>query len=413
MTPQFSFKPPAELDRPYSVSEINEGIAILIETGGNAIWVEGEISNFKQASSGHCYLRIKDEQSVIPAVIWRSTAVRLGFTPADGQFVRAIAQIKVYKKGGYYQLDIMRMQEAGAGALFAAFEKLKQKLEKEGLFDTARKRPVPRPVKRLGVITSKSGAAVRDIIKVVRKRAPSTEIVLCDVLVQGPKAPHQIADAVRTMNEYGNIDCIIVGRGGGSIEDLAAFNDEAVARAIHASQIPVISAVGHETDFTIADFVADLRAPTPSAAAEAAVPDIEESRRLFIALCRKLAILVKHRVSDAQSAIFNLSARLSARKPSRVIADAYQRCDELRDRQFMAIKNRIALMRRQLGGQCARLEALSPLAVLSRGYSVTFNEDGKIIKDSAALTAGDRISLRFSRGGSSAIIESVTLPKEA
>jgi exodeoxyribonuclease VII large subunit len=275
----FSFVPPAEAEKPYTISDINQGICSLIEAGNTLVWVEGEISNFKQASSGHCYLKLKDEQSQIPAVIWKTTAASLAFQPEEGMQIVAIASIRVYTRGGYYQLDLHKLQPSGRGALFAAFEKLKKKLDAEGLFDPARKRPLPPHVSRLGVITSKNGAAIKDIIKVTRSRSLSVDIVFIDVPVQGEKAAAAIAQALREMNTYGNVDCIIVGRGGGSIEDLWAFNEEVVARAIFDSKLPVISAVGHEIDFTIADFVADVRAPTPSAAAEIAVADDEQNRR--------------------------------------------------------------------------------------------------------------------------------------
>jgi exodeoxyribonuclease VII large subunit len=412
MNPAFSFLAPALRDKPYSVSEINQGIAHIIESSNTSVCVEGEISNFKQASSGHCYLRLKDEQSIIPAVIWRSALSRFDFIPQDGMQVMAIAGIRVYQKGGYYQLDITRMKQSGAGALFAAFEKLKQKLEKEGLFDPAIKKPIPASVERLGVITSVSGAAVRDIIKVVRRRAPSTVIVLCDVQVQGEKAAGQIAAAIRDMNEYGRVDCIIAGRGGGSIEDLSAFNDERVARAIRSSRIPVISAVGHETDFTIADFAADARAPTPSAAAEMAVPDTEERRRLFLALSGRIVMLTRHIVSSARTRLDVLSARMQIKKPSRIIEESFQRIDDLRERQVLAINNRFSKSREQLRRLGSQLEALSPLSVLYRGYSVVTAPSGKVVKDASKLNPSDRIDIRFHSGTASAVIESTTRQKD-
>ncbi|MBD3240895.1 MAG: exodeoxyribonuclease VII large subunit [Chitinivibrionales bacterium] len=284
----FEFRPPLECEQPYTVSQINNGVAEILEAGNTLIWFIGEVSNCKLHTSGHCYLRLKDSHSQIPAVIWRSTFQRLPFTPENGQEVSGVAAIRVYRKGGYYQLDIRRMQPGGLGELYAAFEALKKRLMAEGLFDEEHKLPLPATVSTIGVITSKTGAALRDIVRVVKTRAPGTDIVLTNVRVQGDGAAAEIAAGIRRFNEHGGVDLLIVGRGGGSIEDLWAFNEETVARAIYESQIPIISAVGHETDFTIADFVADVRAPTPSAAAEAAVADDRERRRHFLTATRRL-----------------------------------------------------------------------------------------------------------------------------
>jgi len=407
MSGQFSFLPPQQCEKPYSVSDINKGIAQILESGNTLVWVDGEISNFKRSSSGHCYLRLKDEQSTIPAVLWRTIAAQVAFEPQDGMAVRVIASIRVYQKGGYYQLDIHRMQPAGVGALFAAFEKLKKKLEEEGLFDPSHKRKLPRTVTTLGVITAKSGAAIRDIVKVVAKRAPATDIVLVDTPVQGEKAPVKIAEAIESMNAYGKVDCIIVGRGGGSIEDLWAFNDERVARAIFASAIPVISAVGHEIDFTIADFVADVRAPTPSAAAEIAVADRQESRRLFIAIAQRFAGLTRRYFTAVRDSYEELAARMAARRPGRLIAEARQRIDELNERRLRAIAGRFGRHRERLRHAAAQLEALSPLAVLSRGYSVVRKNDGTAVKDAARLEPGEAVNVRFHRGHATATVNSV------
>jgi exodeoxyribonuclease VII large subunit len=404
MNAPFMFLSPQQAEKPYSVSDINKGCAIILESGNTLVWVEGELSNFKCASSGHCYLRLKDEQSLIPAVIWRASASQLEFEPRDGMLVRVIASLRVYQKGGYYQLDIHRMQPAGIGALFAAFEKLKGKLDKEGLFDPAHKKALPRTVSVLGVITSKTGAAIHDIIKVAAHRAPSTNIVLYDVAVQGEKAPGQIIEAIRVMNAWGKADCLIVGRGGGSVEDLQAFNDEGVARAIYASDIPVISAVGHEIDFSIADFVADMRAPTPSAAAEMAVADQQAGSRLLAALALRFSGLVRHHFSAARRAYEDLALRFAGRSPTRMIAEARQHCDELFERQILAMTNRLRLSRERLRRSAAQLDALSPLAVLSRGYSVVLTTRGTAVKDAAQVAAGEKISMRFYKGGALAEI---------
>jgi exodeoxyribonuclease VII large subunit len=393
-----AFLPPQQSQKPYTISEINAGVAAILESGNTLVWVEGEISNFKRASSGHCYLTLKDAASQVPAVLWRSVAQTLPFEPQTGMAITAIASLRVYQKGGYYQLDIHRMQSSKLGALWAAFEKLKKQLDDEGLFDPAKKKPLPETVARLGVITSKRGAAVRDIITVARSRAPQIDIVVIDVPVQGDEAPHAIARAIADMNEYGDIDCIIVGRGGGSLEDLWAFNTEEVARAIFASRIPIISAVGHEIDFTIADFAADIRAPTPSAAAEMAVPDMRESLRYYESLAQRFIFRFRGIWADRRQRYARALARPALRVPLRLLADSRQTRDELADRLVtdMGRLRRDRLQR--LSTAAARLHALSPLSVLSRGYSVVTDAGGKTIRSSHSLRAGDTIRLRFSEG---------------
>ena len=404
----FSFVPPTKADKPYTVSEINHGIASLIEAGNTLVWVEAEISNFKQASSGHCYLKLKDEQSQIPAVIWRTTAEQLPFLPEDGMQIVAIASVRVYTRGGYYQLDLHKLQPAGRGALFAAFEKLKKKLEAEGLFDPARKRPLPPHIARLGVITSKNGAAIKDIIKVTRSRSQSVDIVLIDVPVQGEKAAAAIAQALRDMNTYGKVDCIIVGRGGGSIEDLWAFNEEVVARAIFESTLPVISAVGHEIDFTIADFVADVRAPTPSAAAEIAIADDEQNKRYFMARAQHLIRRVVRYVSDIRSAYDALKGGLAMKRALKMVQSAQQTVDEFDRRSKIAMIHVLRHTREQYGRAVAQLHALSPLTTMARGYSVVSRSDGTIVKDAARVLTGEKVHLRFFKGSAQADIASVS-----
>jgi exodeoxyribonuclease VII large subunit len=407
MSEAFQFLSPQKAEKPYSVSEINEGISRIIESGNSLVWVEGELSNFKQASSGHCYLRLKDEASQVPAVIWKQTAAGLKFTPEDGMRVLVIASIRVYQKGGYYQLDIHRMQPAGLGALYAALAALKEKLEKEGLFDASRKKPLPETVDTLGVITSKHGAALFDIVKVVRSRSPRTAIVVIDVPVQGETAPPKIVQAIADMNRYAMVDCIIVGRGGGSIEDLWAFNDESVARAIAASALPVISAVGHEIDFTIADFVADLRAPTPSAAAEMAVRDDRESSRYFLSLCRRMHGDFNRYYSDAQQAFDGIVARPAWRLPGRLLLDASQTIDDLRDRHMRAVKVFFEKNRQHLRDTALRLNAVSPLSVMSRGYSVVSDKKGVTVKSASQLSVADPITIYFHTGRAGAAITAI------
>ena len=404
-TPAFEFLSPTKADHPYSVSEINEGIALILESGNTLVWVEGEISNWRPSSNGHVYFKLKDQASQIPAVLWRSTAAHIQFKPEEGMAVMVIGSLRVYQRGGSYQLDVHRMTPAGKGALYAAFEQLKSKLEKEGLFDQAHKRPVPSSVATLGVITSKRGAAIKDIVKVIHSRSPQTEIVLIDVAVQGEKAPAEIAQAIQDMNEFGKVDLLIIGQGGGSIEDLWAFNDESVARAIYNSKIPVISAVGHEIDFTIADFVADVRAPTPSAAAEMAVADSRERRR-YVDLCleRFTGALMRY-FGDIRERYDTIVERHSLRRPVRIILESQQRKDELRDEMFRRLKGYLQKQARAVAADASRLNALSPLAVLTRGYSVVQKLDGTAVKSSAQVTAGEEVKIRFCEGSAGAQIK--------
>jgi exodeoxyribonuclease VII large subunit len=396
--PLFSFASPHEAEKPYTITEINQGVSSIIEAGNTLVWVEGEISNFKRAFSGHCYLKLKDPQSQVPAVIWRTTAETLTFVPEDGMQITAIASVRVYAKGGYYQLDIHKLQPSGLGALAAAFEKLKKKLEAEGLFDQGRKRPLPPQVSRLGVITSKTGAAIRDIIKVARSRSRSVDIVLIDVPVQGEKAAPAIAQALRDMNDYGKVDCIIVGRGGGSIEDLWAFNEEIVARAIFDSRLPVISAVGHEIDFTIADFVADIRAPTPSAAAEMAIADDEQNRRYFEARAQHFITRVRRYFSDLRVAYDSLKAGLALKRALHLAQDARQTVDELDRRSKAALVGAFRQGRERYVRAAAQLHALSPLSTLSRGYSVVTGSDGSVVRDAGLISVGEKVHIRFFKG---------------
>lgn len=407
MSEIFEFLTPQESDRPYTISEINEGISLKLESGNALIWVEGEISNWKPSSSGHCYFRLKDSECQIPAVIWRTSAAQLPFKPQDGVAVMAIASIRVYQKGGYYQLDVHRMQPIGSGALHAAYEKLKEKLEHEGLFDIAHKKPLPSSVTTLGVITSKRGAAILDIIRVVASRAPQTDIILIDVPVQGEMAAPEIAAALDRFNEYGKVDCIIAGRGGGSIEDLWAFNEEIVARAIYNSSIPVISAVGHEIDFTIADFVADVRAATPSAAAEIAVSDNKENKRYFSSCVDRFATSVQRYFTDIHYQFDQLCHRSALRKPVRMLLEANQQCDDLENRCLRNLELKLEKDTRRLSAAASRLNALSPLSVLARGFSVVTKADNKAVRSSNQLVPGEAVKMRFFNGSALGNIVSI------
>lgn len=403
----FEFLSPQESDHPYTVSEINEGISLLLESGNTLVWVEGEISNWKPSSSGHVYFRLKDSDCQIPAVIWRTSASQLTFKPQDGIAVIAIASIRVYQKGGYYQLDVHRMQPIGSGALYAEFEKLKAKLEKEGLFDDSHKKPLPDSVNTVGVVTSKNGAVIQDIIRVISSRAPQTDIILIDVPVQGEKAATKIAEAIHTFNEYGNVDCMIVGRGGGSIEDLWAFNEEIVARAIYDSKIPVISAVGHEIDFTIADFTADIRAATPSVAAEIAVTDNKENRRYFSTYTERFALAFQRYFFGIKERFFNLYNRNALRRPVRMLLEYTQHCDDLQERCLRGFEIKLKQDLSRLSSASLRLNSLSPLSVLARGYAVVTKASGQPVRSSSQLVPGESVNLRFFNGSAKSSITDI------
>ncbi|MDR0331676.1 MAG: exodeoxyribonuclease VII large subunit [Chitinispirillales bacterium] len=396
---QFDFLTPNDSDRPYTVAEINAGIAKILEQHNTLVWVSGEISGWKSYPSGHCYFKLKDENSQIPAVIWKSAAVKLDFKPRDNMAVFAVASISVYAKAGYYQLSVHRMMPAGEGALHLAFEKLKEKLYKEGLFDDSRKRPLPSSVSALGVITSKNGAALWDIVRVVAKRAPQTDIVIIDTPVQGGKAAGQIAKAIGTMNDYGKVDLMIVGRGGGSIEDLWAFNEEVVARAIYGSRIPIISAVGHEIDFTIADFAADVRAPTPSAAAEMAVPDTMESKRYFELCAERFGNGISGYFAEVNRRVERIKSSRALTRPFRMLSEAEQSFDGARERVCQSVKSTMRIDSERLRSAAERLTALNPLAVLGRGYSVVSNASGEAVKSVKGVNIGDTVKIRFADGG--------------
>jgi len=394
----FDFLTPQQSSKPYTVSEINSGIAQILELHNTLVWVEGELSGWKRYPSGHCYFKLKDERSQIPGVMWKSAAVKLNFNPSDGIAVFAIASIGVYEKAGYYQLNVHRLMPAGIGAQSVAFEKLKEKLSKEGLFDPSRKRPLPHSVSTLGVVTSKNGAALWDIVRVAAKRAPQTNIVVIDTPVQGDTAGEKIAKSIRMMNDFGGIDVMIVGRGGGAAEDLYAFNEEVVARAIYDSKIPVISAVGHEIDFTIADFVADVRAPTPSAAAETALPDTAEDKRYFEQCAERFAVGINRYFAAINDRVNNIKSSKAFTRPFRMLAEAEQSLDEADDRVRQSIKSILMTSDMRLKSAAGRLNSLSPLAVLGRGYSVVSDNSGATVKSVGDVAVGDRVNIRLADG---------------
>ena len=383
-----------------SVTELNDRIKLLIDNSPelHLLRVRGEISNFKSHGSGHLYFSVKDENAVIRCVMFRSSAYKLRFLPENGMKVLLSGSVSVYVKDGSYQLYVTDMEPDGIGALYVAFEQLKQRLDTEGLFNPAHKKPLPITPKTVGVVTSPTGAAVRDIINVTGRRFPMAKILLFPALVQGDGAAESIISGIRFFNEHRSADVIIVGRGGGSIEDLWAFNDERLAREIYASEIPVISAVGHETDFTIADFVADVRAATPSAAAELAVPDATSLMSGFIAeyLAMRASVEKKIRIfKEAVQSIFNRGIRSQS---ERYYNERKMRTLMLEQAINSSRERLLSVKKAQLSEYSARLSALNPMSVLARGYSVTVDKNGESIVDVDKVGIGDNVGVILQNG---------------
>lgn len=379
-----------------TVSQLNNYMKKLVEHQPvlGDILIKGEISNYKLHYSGHHYITLKDNGGVLKAVMFKGAAQSLTFVPDNGMKVVARGKISVYEPGGTYQLYINEMTPDGLGELYAAFEKLKEKLKNEGYFDDEHKKPIPKYPKKVGIVTATTGAAIRDIINVITRRYPACEILIYPSLVQGPSAAANIAEGIEYFNKQNEVDTLIVGRGGGSIEDLWAFNEEIVAKAVYNSNIPIISAVGHETDFTICDFVADLRAPTPSAAAELAVPDCAE----LISRVSTLKVRLTQSVLNLIRTNKALISRLSLSSPVRTIEEFRQKTDFLFTRAEKAFMLMMSQKKEAFSKACAKLDAMSPLSVLSRGYSVAENKSGKVVKTTSDLASGDDFTLRLSDG---------------
>lgn len=381
----------------FTVSELNSRIKSSLEEQFSDIWIEGEISNFKPATSGHLYFSLKDSQGQIRAVMFRGAAMKVRFRPENGLSVLAYGRVTVYEPRGDYQIILETMEPKGVGSLQLAFEQLKKKLEEEGLFRSDRKKPLPFLPRKIGIVTSPTGAVIRDMIHVLTRRYPNIHILLRPVLVQGEGAREDIARAIEELNRRDDIDLLIVGRGGGSMEDLWAFNEEIVARAIADSRIPVISAVGHETDFTIADFVADVRAPTPSAAAEMAVPVLED---LLYSLSKQRRALYQNITSKIENYALMLK-RWEAyfRDPTRRLTESLLKIDHIREQMISSMENRLKFLRQTLQHRQEHLTALNPTAILSRGYAVAKRlSDGHIIRDAAILKEGDEVEVQVHHG---------------
>ena len=384
----------------FTVSEINAYIRDLMESDQTLqdLWVQGEISNLSRPKSGHMYFTIKDGAASLRCVMWRGQVSHLGYLPQDGDAVEVHGSISVYEAGGQYQLYADQIRPVGEGLLYQEFNRLKQKLEDEGLFDPERKRPIPETPQRIGIVTSPTGAALRDMLNTLRRRYPIVEVILAPTSVQGDSAPSEIISAIQRLNQYAHPDVILVGRGGGSIEDLWAFNDEGVARAIVDSEAPVISGVGHETDFTIADFVADLRAPTPTAAAELAAPDQIELRSVIIETLTDIARSVLVSVQDSRWVLNELTRRLERSSPEGRLRTNRQRLDELIHRSGRTLVHKIQLQHSELTGLQQQLTALSPVGVLGRGYAVVTKKSGDVVKTIKDVSPGDEINIRVSDG---------------
>lgn len=391
-----------------TVGEITTYIRTLLESDGllQDVWVTGEVSNMKRHSSGHWYFTLKDSQAELRCVMWRSSAARQSFVPKDGDALEAHGKIAVYETRGEYQLYADVLRPKGLGDLYVQFERLKAKLAAEGLFDPDRKRGFPAFPTRIGIVTSPTAAAFQDVLNVLRRRFPLVEIILSPTAVQGADAPPQIVAAIERLNFYGAVDAILLCRGGGSIEDLWPFNDERVALAVAGSRIPVITGVGHETDFTIVDFVADLRAPTPSAAAEMLTPDIAEMRGSLLRLDERLTGMAYDAVINRQHQLASLERTLGHLSPHNTVRNYRQRIDEFGARLAVTQKGMFTLLRERLSARTAALQAANPTAILARGYAIVRrNRDGRRIISQLDAVPGTRVTIQLSDGELLATVE--------
>ena len=391
----------------FTVTALNDHIKALVESDPMlaSVAVRGELSNYKVYPSGHHYFTLKDAESSLRCVMFKLSASRLRFRPENGMGVTVFGRVSVYPRDGAYQLYCTAILPEGMGDLHVAFEQLKRKLAEEGLFDSSHKKPIPRYPRRIAVITSGAGAAVRDVIRVLGKRWPLAEVIVMPVRVQGVEAPPEIVGAIEYANRWHVADLIITGRGGGSMEDLWAFNDERVARAIYASEIPVISAVGHEPDVTIADYVADLRAATPSNGAELAVPDRAEIGENLAGTAVRMQQSMRRKLQLMRSRLDDLSSRRMLRDPMSAVEDKRMQMDLMQSRLAARAEGYVHARRSAYVRLAASLDALSPLKVLSRGYSVVQTTDGTLVKDAAQIGAGDKVCVELMRGRLKCVVE--------
>lgn len=389
----------ARMSEVWTITELNRYVrqALALDYRLQEVRVAGEISGFKAYPSGHWYFTLKDANAQVSCVLWRARAQQQTFMPRDGDAVEAVGQATLYETRGQFQLDVAYLQQRGAGDLYRRFVELKERLEAEGLFAPQRKRPLPIWPRRIGLVTSPKGAVLRDMATIIRRRYPVVELVLAPTAVQGAEAPPQIVAALQSLQAVAP-DVIIVGRGGGSLEDLWCFNDERVVRAIAACPTPVVSAVGHETDFTLADFAADMRAPTPSAAAELVTPDGVVLRHQLAALGGQLADALSVQVRDKRLALQLLQTQLNAQSPTAQLANARQRVDDLHARAFTALNHRLLLDRERTTRLAQLLHSLSPLQVLQRGYAIVTKADGEVILRTDQAPPGTPLQVRVSDG---------------
>jgi exodeoxyribonuclease VII large subunit len=401
MFEQLSLFGGSTISEPYTVSQLTGRIRRLFEDDPDMgdVWVEGEVSNFSRPSSGHCYFTLKDAGAQIGCVMWRSVAEAQDQLPASGDMVLAHGKVSVYEQGGRYQLYVDEVRPSGIGSLYLEFERLKARLEAEGLFAAERKRLLPRFPQRIGIVTSPTAAALRDVLNVLRRRYPLAEVLLSPTPVQGDDAPPQIVAALEALNARDDVDVIIIARGGGSLEELWAFNDERVARAIAASRTPVVCGVGHETDFSLADFAADVRAPTPSAAAELVVPDRVELRVQVAGLAMALSTALRTAIETQRWRLAEQVRVLKHLSPTTQLAQARQRVDDLLTRAGAAVHHSLTLRRERLSGLAGRLAGISPLGTLERGYAVVRRRDtGAVVQSVAQVAAGDTLDIRVADG---------------
>ena len=393
-----------------TITQINEYIRTLLDTDGLLcnIAVKGEISNYKVYPSGHHYFSLKDEGGTLKCVMFRSSAVRLKFKPENGMQIIALGKISVYPRDGAYQLYCTALALDGVGDLHTAFEQLKAKLASQGLFDAEHKKPIPRYPGRIGIVTSSAGAAIHDMLRILKKRYPLTQVYLLPVRVQGAEAPREIAEAIRYANQHHLADLLIVGRGGGSIEDLWAFNDEQVAHAIYDSEIPVISAVGHEPDVTISDYVADLRAATPSNAAELAVADQDAVRQSLDRMHTIMATSILRQLKGLRQHLQALSASPSLHSPVQYINNRRETIDLMSSRIQAAQQRIVSEKKQRFISLTAKLDAMSPLKVLTRGYAIVASTDGTVVRSIKQISPGEQIKVSFNDGNATAMIQEIT-----
>jgi exodeoxyribonuclease VII large subunit len=395
----------------YSVSRLNREARELLESGMGQLWVQGELSNFSRPASGHWYFSLKDRDAQVRCAMFRMRNTRTGFVPRDGQLVLVRARVGLYEPRGDFQLLVEQLEDAGLGALQRAFEELKRRLAAEGLFAAERKRPLPATPRCIGVITSPSGAAIRDILHILARRFPAARVVIYGVPVQGAAAAPAIVAALDLASARAECDVLIVARGGGSLEDLWAFNDERVARAIHRAHVPTVTGIGHEIDFTIADFVADLRAPTPSGAAELVVPDGSVWRARLTQLHARFAAALRRALGSERAELAALERRLSASHPGARLRVMAQRLDELEGRLQFVLQGRLRREQARVQSLARALQAISPLATLDRGFAVVSRSDtGELITSAAQLTEGDGIEARLASGRVRATVIGRDLP---